>query len=179
MADAVFGAAGEIWAIVVERFHLNPLLGVGYGAYWIGPVPQSPSYEFIWRMGGFYPGSAHNGYLDVANDLGWTGLVCLIGYIVVHLRQSLRAFVADRAQGALFLALFIQQAIVNLSESHWFSVLSLQFMLMTLATMALARLLLELKLRARFGQPLRQPRPAAALGAVPATLAVTADGGRG
>jgi O-antigen ligase len=178
--DTTFTGRSEIWAIIVERFHLNPLLGVGYAAYWIGPVAQSPSYEFIWRMGSFYPGSAHNGYLDVANDLGWTGLVCLLGYIAVHLRQSLRALVVDRSQGALFLALFIQQAMVNLSESHWFSVLSLQFMLMTVATMALARLLLELKLRARFGQPLRQTSPmAAARSGVPETLAVAADAGRG
>ena len=178
--DTTFTGRSEIWMIVVERFHLNPLLGVGYGAYWIGPVAQSPSYEFVWRMGSFYPGSAHNGYLDVANDLGWTGLVCLFGYIAVHLRQSLRALAADRAQGALFVALFIQQAMVNLSESHWFSVLSLQFVIMTLATMVLARLALERKLRARFGQPLRQvPSPAAARSAVPETLAVAADGGRG
>jgi len=178
--DTTFTGRSEIWAIIVGRFHFNPLLGVGYGAYWIGPVAQSPSYEFIWRMGSFYPGSAHNGYLDVANDLGWTGLVCLLGYIAVHLRQSLRALAADRSQGALFLALFVQQAMVHLAESHWFSVLSLQFMLMTLATMVLARLLLELKLRARFGQPLRQMPPlATARSGMPETLAVAADGGRG
>jgi exopolysaccharide production protein ExoQ len=151
--DATFTGRSEIWAIIVERISLNPLLGVGYGAYWIGPVAQSPSYEFIWRMGSFYPGSAHNGYLDVANELGWSGLVCLLGYIVVHLRQALRVLDTDQAQGALFLALFMQQAMVNLSESHWFSVLSLQFVLATLATAALARLLLESKLRARFGEP--------------------------
>jgi O-antigen ligase len=112
-------------------------------------------------MGGFYPGSAHNGYLEIANDLGWIGLLCLLGYIVVHLRQSLRVLAVDRAQGALFLALFIQQALVNLSESHWFSVLSLQFALMTLATAALSRLLLERNLRARFGEPVQHvPSPA-------------------
>jgi O-antigen ligase len=159
--DATFTGRSEIWAIIVERIHLNPLLGVGYGAYWIGPVAESPSYEFIWRMGSFYPGSAHNGYLDVANDLGWSGLVCLLGYIVVHLRQALRVLATDQPQGALFLALFMQQAMVNLSESHWFSVLSLQFLLMTLATAALARLLLESRLRAHFGEPLRQARPMA------------------
>jgi exopolysaccharide production protein ExoQ len=170
--DMTFTGRSEIWALIVQRIHSNPLLGVGYGAYWIGPVAESPSYEFIWRMGGFYPGSAHNGYLDVANDLGWTGLLFLLGYIVVHLRQSLRVLAADKAQGALFLALFIQQALVNLSESHWFSVLSLQFVLMTLATTALARLSLELNLRTRFGEPVRQVRSVA-----PTQLAAAVDGG--
>jgi O-antigen ligase len=151
--DMTFTGRSEIWAIIVERIRENPLLGVGYGAYWTGPVAQSPSYEFVWRMGSFYPGSSHNGYLDVANDLGSAGLVCLLGYIAVHVHQSLRVLAADKGQGALFVALFVQQATLNLSESHWFSVLSLQFVLMTAATTALARLLLEQRLRASFGAP--------------------------
>jgi O-antigen ligase len=171
--DMTFTGRSEIWAIIVERIHLNPLLGVGYGAYWIGPVPESPSYEFIWRLETFYPGSAHNGYLDIANDLGFSGLFCLLGYIGLHLRQSLRALVIDKAQGALFLALFLQQALINLSESHWFNVLSVQFALMTLATAALARSLLEFRLRARFGEPIRSITAAAE-----EPFAATADGGR-
>ncbi len=171
--DMTFTGRSEIWALIVEQIQLNPLLGVGYGAYWIGPVPESPSYEFVWRMGSFYPGSAHNGYLDIANDLGGTGLACLLGYIVVHLRQSLRALLVEKPLGALLLALFLQQALINLSESHWFNVLSLQFALMTLATAALARQLLEIGLRARFGEPMRRT-----IAAAPEPLAAAADGGR-
>jgi exopolysaccharide production protein ExoQ len=171
--DMTFTGRSEIWAIIVERINLNPLLGVGYGAYWIGPVPESPSYEFVWRMGSFYPGSAHNGYLDIAHDLGGTGLVCLLGYIVVHLRQSLRALVVDKPLGALLLARFMQQALVNLSESHWFNVLSLQFALMTLATAALARQMLESRMRAHFGEPVRLNMAPA-----PEPLAAAADAGR-
>jgi len=104
-------------------------------------------------MGSFYPGSAHNGYLEVVNDLGWVGLTCLVAYIVTYVRQSLRLLEIDRHQGALYLALFFQQAITNLSETHWFSVLSVDFVLMTLATTALARALLEHRLRLAFGNP--------------------------
>jgi O-antigen ligase len=157
--DMTFTGRSEIWAIIVERIHQDPLLGVGYGAYWTGPVPQSPSYEFIWRMGSFYPGSAHNGYLEVANDLGAAGLAVLLGYIVTHLRQAVRVLAANRAQGALFVVLFIQQAVVNLAESHWLNVLSVQFVITTLVTAALARMLLEQRLRAQFGVPHWQTAP--------------------
>jgi hypothetical protein len=103
----------------------------------------------------------------------------LLGYLAVHVHQSLRVLAADKAQGALFVALFVQQATVNLSESHWFSVLSLQFVLMTLATTALARLLLEQRLRAHFGEPswLAQ-RMAVPAPVVPEPLAAPASGGR-
>jgi O-antigen ligase len=154
-----FTGRSEIWAIIVERIRQDPFLGVGYGAYWTGPVPQSPSYEFIWRMGAFYPGSSHNGYLEVANDLGAAGLAVLLGYIVTQLHQTLRVLATNAAQGCLLLALFMQQAVANLSESQWLSVLSVQFVITTLATAALARTLLEQRLRTRFGVPAWQPVP--------------------
>jgi len=144
----------EIWWIMAEHIRLHPFLGSGYGAYWTAaPVPGTDSYEFVTRMGSFYPGSAHNGYLEILNDLGWVGLLCLIGFIITHVRQSLQLMGIDRNQGALYLALFFQQAITNLSETHWFSVLSVDFVIMTLATTALARGLLEQRLRLIFGEP--------------------------
>jgi exopolysaccharide production protein ExoQ len=144
----------EIWAILSEHIRYHPFLGTGYGAYWTaGPVAGTESYEFMWRMDSFYPGSAHNGYLEIVNDLGWGGLVCLFAYIITHVRQSLQLLGIDRNQGTLYLALFFQQAITNLSETHWFSVLSVDFVIMTLATMALARGLLEHRLRLVFGEP--------------------------
>jgi O-antigen ligase len=144
----------QIWAILSEHISQRPLLGSGFGAYWTGaPAPGDESYVFLRRMGNFYPGSAHNGYLEVVNDLGWVGLTVLLGYIVLHVRQSLWLLGAEFPQGVLFLALFFQQAVTNLSETHWFSVLSVDFVVMTLASLALARGLLENRLYQVFGQP--------------------------
>lgn len=152
--DMTFTGRTEIWTIISEHIRYHPFLGTGYGAYWTPkPVAGMDSYEFVWRMGSFYPGSAHNGYLEIVNDLGWIGLVCLIAYIITYLRQSLQLLGVDRSQGALYLALFFQQAITNLSETHWFSVLSVDFVIMALATTALARGLLEYRLRLVFGEP--------------------------
>lgn len=150
--DMTFTGRSEIWAVLVDHIRYHPLLGTGYGAYWTaGPVPGTDAYAFIWRMGQFYPGSAHNGYLEIVNDLGWAGLLCLLAYIITFVRQSLQMLGVDFNQAALYLALFFQQVISNLSETHWFSVLSVDFVIMTLATMALARGLLEHRLRLIFG----------------------------
>ena len=151
--DMTFTGRTGIWAIITEHIRLNPILGTGYGAYWSGPVADSPSYEFIRRMASFYPGSAHNGYLEILNDLGWVGLLCLLAYMSTHVVQSLRLLEVNRNQAALYLALLVQQAITNLSETHWFSVLSVDFVIMALATTALARNLLEYRLRFAFGPP--------------------------
>jgi O-antigen ligase len=144
----------EIWAVIVDHIRYHPLLGTGYGGYWTAePTAGTDSFEFVSRMRGFYPGSAHNGYLEVVNDLGWVGLVCLVGYLIKQARQSLHLLHVDRDQAVLYLALFFQQAITNLSETHWFSVLSVDFVIMTLTTTALARGLLEHRLYSIFGAP--------------------------
>lgn len=141
--DLTFSERTEIWAIIEQHIRLAPLLGSGYGAYWIGPVPTSPSYVFLGRMF-FYPTESHNGYLEIVNDLGYVGMICLIGYLAVYIRQALELLRSDRGQGALFLAIFFQQAIVNLSESCWLHLDSgFIFGIVTLATFALARALAE------------------------------------
>jgi len=153
--DATFSDRTVIWEIIKEHIALSPYLGTGYGAYWVGPDPRSPSFAFLGRMY-FYPAESHNGYLEVVNDLGYFGLACLLGYLLVYIRQCLQLWRIDRVQSCLFLGLFFAQAIENLSESNWFQVNSaFIFVIMTLATFAQARMLLEY-------DTIRQTAPSAA-----------------
>ena len=148
--DMTFSNRAVIWDIIKEHIQLAPMLGSGYGAYWTGPVPSSPSFTFLGRMF-FYPSQSHNGYLEVVNDLGFVGLTCLLGYLVSWVRQSLQVMKFDRGQGLLFLALFFQQAITNLSESTWFAINSaFAIAVATLATFSLSRALLEQRLKEHF-----------------------------
>jgi hypothetical protein len=74
----------------------------------------------------------------------------LLAFLVVYVRQSITLMKVDRAQGALFLALFFQQAILNLSESTWLQINSPNmFMIIVLATFALARAAQERQSAAR------------------------------
>jgi O-antigen ligase len=141
--DMTFSNRAMIWDIIKEHAQLHPLLGTGFGAYWTGAVPSSPSYIFLSRMY-FWPSEAHNGYLDVYNDLGIVGMLCLMGYLIVYMRQSLRLYKFDRPEGALYLAIFFQQGMTNLSESCWFSPMGiLPMFVTTLATFTLAAALLD------------------------------------
>jgi O-antigen ligase len=148
--DLTFSNRSEIWEIVRDQIAIHPLLGSGYGAYWIGPVPWSPSFAFIGKMY-FYPTESHNGYLEIVNDLGVLGIVCLLGYMAVFVRQSLALIRIERYQGVLFLCLFFQQAIINLSESVWLQINgAFVFVLMTLAVFSLSRSLVDARIQARY-----------------------------
>jgi O-antigen ligase len=145
--DATFSARTIIWDIVKEHAQRAPWLGTGYGAYWVGPLPTSPSYVFVYRMY-FYPTEAHNGYLDVINDLGYVGLICILVFLFAYIRQALQLMRIDRAQGALYLGILFQQMVMNMSESEWLARDSI-FTIVILAIFCMARGLRESRQPAR------------------------------
>jgi O-antigen ligase len=146
--DPTFSGRTAIWNIVAEHIALRPFLGSGFGAYWVGPITGTPSYQFVTQLY-FYPTEAHNGYLDVVNELGLVGGVCLLGYLFVYLRQSLHVFAHARMQGALYLGVLFEQLVENMTESRWFNVLCVQFVILTVTTFALARAEIEIRLQER------------------------------
>jgi len=150
--DMTFSNRSVIWEIIKEHIQFAPFLGSGYSAFWIGPDPSSPSYQFLGRMY-FYPNESHNGYLEIVNDLGFVGLFVLFGYFFFYIKQSLRLWRFDRTQAALYLAMFFQQSIINLSESCWLYVnCGYSATVMLFATIALARSCVDHK-------PQRPPAP--------------------
>jgi exopolysaccharide production protein ExoQ len=143
--DLTFSGRTAIWQILNEHIALSPLVGSGYGAYWV-LLPWSPSMIMKSRLF-FYPTEGHNGYLDVINDLGIVGAVCLLGYLISYLRQGLRLLAGVRPQGILYLTLLFEQLVANLTESRWFNVLTCEFTIMTIATVAMGRTLLDLHMQ--------------------------------
>lgn len=144
--DQTFSNRADIWAILTNHIALHPFAGSGFGAYWVGAVPNSPSYEMLARLG-YYPAEGHNGYLDVINDLGALGGFALLGYVIAYVRQALRIFAVARTQGALYLAILFQQLMGNLSESHWFNAMSVDFVFVTITTVCMARTAVDLQPR--------------------------------
>ncbi len=145
--DMTFSARTTIWQIVKEHAQGAPYLGTGYGAYWLGAYPSSPSYIFVQKMF-FYPTEAHNGYLEIKNDLGDAGLVCLFLFLIEFIRQALQLMRTDRSQAALYLALLFQEMVINMSESDFFS-RSSTFAILALACTCMSRELREARLQPR------------------------------
>jgi exopolysaccharide production protein ExoQ len=165
--DTTFSNRSVIWELIKEHIRGARLLGTGYGAYWTGPVPSSPSYVFMYVMY-FYPTESHNGYLETVNDLGFVGLFCLLAFLFFYVRQALQLMRFDLNQAAMYLALLFQQMMANLSESEWFS-RSLVCAILTLGAFCLSRDLLAHRQQARSGMgAATRPVPAPARPSVPA-----------
>ena len=135
--DMTFSGRTTIWAIMKDEIVLHPLLGIGYASFWLGPDYPSPAAIFRIRMY-VYPGEAHNGYLDLMNELGLVGVLALIAFLFEYLRQATRLLQFDRPKASLYLSLIFGQLIANMSEAHWWNIASVQFFILTLAMFDMA-----------------------------------------
>jgi exopolysaccharide production protein ExoQ len=157
--DASFNGRTPIWELVRTYIAEHPVIGTGYGAFWVGPFDTSPSYEFYKRLY-FYPGEAHNGYLDIVLDLGFVGLLLLAGFIVRYFVLASRLMQTDRPQALLYQSLMLYFLLSNLTESSWLTTVSNpDWMMVVLAIIAMSRALLDLQLQATHGDPLATVAP--------------------
>jgi exopolysaccharide production protein ExoQ len=116
--DATFTGRTKIWELVIMEISQRPLLGYGYGAFWLGWGSES---EEIWLTLYDWRGTlshAHNGFLQLCLDLGLLG--CWI-FILGFVRNLLRAIAWLRshktAEGLWPLTYLTFLILFNLTES--------------------------------------------------------------
>jgi exopolysaccharide production protein ExoQ len=101
-----------LWQDVVRIGMENPLLGTGYGGFWIPSI-----YNKLSTIVDNHPKEAHNGYLETFANLGLVGVGLLAWVIVQVLRNASRTIVADFEYGRLRLALLFMILVMNYSEA--------------------------------------------------------------
>jgi len=126
--DSSLTGRTQIWDKVL-RMAENSLLGTGYESFWLG--------ERLERMSHYYQGinQAHNGYIEVYLNLGWTGVVLLAIVLVTGYRNIFDALRRDSDVGRLKLAYFVVGVVMNLTEAS-FKMMSPVWVLFLLAIIA-------------------------------------------
>jgi exopolysaccharide production protein ExoQ len=113
----------DIWYLVLQEIARHPLQGIGYGAFWLGQ--GSPS-QYIIDALHWIPLQAHNGYLDIVNELGLIGLTIVLLVFSWHIWQLARLMRVDREEAAIHWAIFLLILVSNSSESELFRGLMFQ-----------------------------------------------------
>lgn len=104
-----------IWAQVGHAIAQHPLLGYGYDAFWRGM--QGPSLQIDAAVH-FMVEHAHNGFLEIALELGLVGLALfLLSWLVAWLRLWPLWRVGDLSRIAFPLALLVLIALYDLEEN--------------------------------------------------------------
>jgi len=116
---------GDIWIYMRQSIESHPWLGVGYASFWlgIGGPSQYISDALKWNIP-----SAHNGYLDLLNELGIIGFSLFVLQLIFHVKNLIFMFSVRRAEAAFHFCLLYIFLVSNSSESQALRVTSfLQF----------------------------------------------------
>lgn len=116
--SGTFTGRTAIWQVVLgeSRFH-NALIGGGYGGFWVGRNSIS---GYVIVGDDLYPGQAHNGYIDVFNDLGILGLCLLTFMLVLAIYRAGLLLVSGHKEGKLHFAIALMCLFLNVGESTFF-----------------------------------------------------------
>jgi O-antigen ligase len=102
-----------IWTDVYAAANSNPLLGVGFGGFWIGRIANIPwNAHMTWVLG-----QAHSGYVDNYLQLGLIGTLLLIGVLFSAVPQLINSVTEDFDFGCFRITLFLTILFINITES--------------------------------------------------------------
>ncbi|HVN81777.1 MAG TPA: O-antigen ligase family protein [Terriglobia bacterium] len=120
LKDAVAQAVGrdptltdrtKIWSFLLSM-KINPLLGVGYESFWLGP-----RLEWFWQNADLgHINEAHNGYLEVYLNLGIVGLFFLGWFVIASYWTISRRF-ARSCLGPLCLSVWAVTLLYSATEA--------------------------------------------------------------
>ena len=104
--DPTFTDRDQIWAELIPTAMQRPILGHGYGGFWILAIESQVT-------------EAHNGYLDVMLVLGVAGVFLVFGFVVSMCRAAHTALHRDFWWGGLGFCFLIMVVLHNTSEASF------------------------------------------------------------
>jgi O-antigen ligase len=110
--DATLTDRTYLWQDVIRIGMRSPILGSGYGGFWVPSIYNELSPE-----ADNHPKEAHNGYLETFANLGLLGAGLLAVLLLQSLRSASKAVVEDFEYGRLRLAVLFMVLIMNYSEA--------------------------------------------------------------
>lgn len=116
---SLWSGRGEIWQSMLVSYFENPALGSGYGAFWAQPQDVAHAVNDASRFSGVTQG--HNGYLDLAIQVGLPGLLlALVAVVVWPVTTVIHVLQADISTSALVMAIQVFFIANNASETSLF-----------------------------------------------------------
>ena len=126
--DSTFTGRTEIWDELVRIGSSHPILGVGYGSFWIHPPLR------------FTINESHNGYLEVFLELGIVGLILLLGILISFWFRASAALRTQFEIGAFAICFLLMAAFHNITEASFLRSTSHIWTMLVFLMVCIARL---------------------------------------
>jgi len=101
-----------LWHDVVRLGMQRPILGTGYGGFWVSSI-----FPKLSPMVNNHPLEAHNGYLETFANLGFVGVGLLAWGILQSLLNASKMMQSDFEYGRLRLVLLFMVIVMNYAEA--------------------------------------------------------------
>jgi exopolysaccharide production protein ExoQ len=129
--DPTLTGRTDIWKAVLISIFKHPLLGYGYGAFWLGLRGESANVVLAvkWAVP-----HAHNGFLDIWLALGGVGLACFGYALLKACRRIWQILLSDDLKASMWMiSIVILVVTFNLDESNLISAPSVMWILLVSA----------------------------------------------
>jgi exopolysaccharide production protein ExoQ len=147
--DTTLTSRVDIWQDALQVVQQAPLLGFGYGAIWLADertwFPHLSSTTSVFH--------AHNGYLQIAADLGLPAALAAIALLVRTALLAFRTYVGTGSAFAFFCFIYtLWFMIFNLTETRLFQLRRIDWILFVVVAVCLMRSVTP------ESRPLKRPR---------------------
>jgi O-antigen ligase len=116
--DATLTDRTGVWTLLLS-LPRNTLVGTGFESFWLGA-----RLEKIWSVYSWRPNQAHNGYLEIFLNLGWTGVALLAVVIMTGYRTAVAAWQRNLPTGSLGLSYVVVVLVYNFTEAAFFRMMT-------------------------------------------------------
>lgn len=110
--DITFTGRSALWADTFEEAKKHLLLGTGFQGFW---VIENVNVLDLYEIYTWLPNQAHNGYLDILNEMGLVGISLFFLMIIFYFRNLLKL-----NKPHFWKWFFIAAIIINATESTMF-----------------------------------------------------------
>jgi exopolysaccharide production protein ExoQ len=104
----------QIWSLVLS-LHTNPWVGTGFESFWLGPRLD----KMRTALPNFPINEAHNGYLEVYLNLGWTGICFIALLLVTGYKRVISGIRRNPGKASLFLGFFLCTLFYSFTEASF------------------------------------------------------------
>jgi O-antigen ligase len=127
--DLTLTGRTDFWPMIIAKINQRPFLGYGIAGFWqpwLGG--DNPAISIIVAKTQFRPVHAHNGFLDLALDLGWFGLSLFALSFVNNIAKAVVYLSRNRLpESGLPLLLLTYTLMTNMTETGLLGVTSIWF----------------------------------------------------
>lgn len=99
----------DIWESIIELIQKKPVLGVGFGGYWVDVAASFDKHHGVLQ--------SHNGYLEVLLQVGGVGLIMLIIFLFSFCRKISNMFNYNKNWGIFGLSFLLMLLFYNYTEA--------------------------------------------------------------